>query len=186
VPKVEFAISEIVPWDQSQLMQLKEELGNLRNMLLYEYKKTGRIPLYNNKKNTERGIFVCNAGKNRFAIAPDGSIWGCSLFADYFKGKNNFEESSKYCFGDLNSFIKNHKTIYPEIQKHVSELRMDRYFTPQKKCVDCEYLNSCGACPADNLIACSDVNKISWWGCEIKKTLIENKRQFWAEIQSQA
>lgn len=185
VPKMEFGLSHTIPWGKSQLIQLNDELENLRKMMLAIFKKTGKIPLDNYTKNTSKGIFICNAGRNRFDITPDGKLWGCSLFADYFRGKKITKESANYCFGDLHSFIKNHETLYPEILLNYSGLRMDRYFTSDTRCAECSYLYSCGACPADNLLSCSDVRKIAWWDCEIKKILMKNKEHFWEEMERQ-
>jgi len=186
VPKIEFALSQIIPWEKSELIRLKKELVNLRRMMLAIYKKTGRIPLKNYKKKKPKGIFVCNAGRDRLDLTPDGKLWGCSLFADYFKGKEKTEEYAKYCFGDFHSFVKNHDTIYPEILLNYSNLRMDQYYTSDIRCVECSDLYSCGACPADNLLSSSDVRKVASWKCEIKKILRRNKRLFWEELESQA
>jgi sulfatase maturation enzyme AslB (radical SAM superfamily) len=185
VPKMEFALSHTIPWEKSQLTRLNDELENLRKMMLHIFRKTGKISLDNYTKNTSKGIFVCNAGRNRFDITPDGKLWGCSLFADYFKGKEHTEEYAKYCYGDLHSFIKQHDTVYPEILLNYSGLQMDRYFTSDTLCAECSNLYSCGACPADNLLSCSNARKIAWWDCEIKKILMKNKEQFWEEMERQ-
>lgn len=185
VQKISYALSQISPWERSQVILLKKELVNLRRMMLTSYKNTGRIPLDNYKKKTSKGIFVCHAGRDRMDLTPDGKLWGCNFFADYFKGKEKTEEYAKYCFGDFHSFVKNHDTIYPKILMNYSNLRMDRYFTSDTRCVECSDLYSCGACPADNLFFSSDIRKVVWWECEIKKICRSNKMQFWNELESQ-
>jgi len=183
VQKTDYALTQNCPWEQSKQIQLQKELECLRKWMLAIYKKTGNIPLRKFKKKASKGIFVCNAGRDRMALTPEGKLWGCHLFADYFKGKEHSDEYAKYCFGDLRSFVEQHQTIYPEVLENYSDLRTDRFYTKDLQCRECDDLYFCGACPADNLYYSSDIREVAGWTCELKKISRANKKLFWEELE---
>ena len=184
VQKIDYALAQTCPWEQSKKIQLQRELTRLRKWLLSHYKKTGNMPLRKYKDKPSRAIFRCDAGRNRLALTPEGKLWGCTLFADYFKGKEKTDKYAEYCFGDLQSFVKQHKTIYPEVFKNYSNLRTDRFYTSDKPCKECSDLYFCGACPVDNLYFSSDIKEVAGWKCEIKKISRANKLLFWEEFEN--
>ena len=116
------------------------------------------------------------------ALVPDGNLWGCFMFPDYFKRKKNTRESSKYCFGSLDSFIKNHSSIYPKILENYEGLQMDHYFTSNDACALCKDLGECFVCPVDAAFISSRFGKIPDWVCEIRKIFINEKALFLKEI----
>ena len=183
VPNIDYVLSKIIPWKHSSLKRLKKELAFLRGLLLSIYTKTQYIPLVDFREDSRKGIFSCSAGKDRMALMPDGKLWGCDLFADYYKERIGTKEFHKYCFGDLNSFVQNYKKIYPGILANYSNLRMDRNFTQGTRCIECKDLGSCGSCPVDNLFSSSDIRKIAPWACEIKKIFRQEKKLFWKELE---
>jgi hypothetical protein len=119
------------------------------------------------------------------ALAPDGTLWGCYLFADYFKGKEESQEYSKYCFGSLDSFIKNHEEIYPEVFSHYSNLFMDIFSTPEKKCFFCHDVEDCVVCPVEVAFSSSVIGKIPHWTCQIRQLLRNENHAFWEELEGQ-
>lgn len=183
VQKIDYSFAQTFPWKQSQFSLLQKELEDLRGMMLKNYWETGKIPLCNYKEKPSKGIAVCYAGRDRLDLTADAKLWGCNLFADYFKGREKTEEYAKYCFGDLDSFIEHHDRVYPEILMNYLNLRMDKFYTSDTRCIDCENLFSCGACPVDNLFSCSDVYQISRWECEFKKIMKRDATLFWEELE---
>lgn len=184
IPNIYLALSKISPWDSSSLLQLKKELESLKEFFLSFYKRTETIPLSSFKRNFRKGIFACTAGKNRMALAPDGKLWGCHLFREYFKGKEGTPEYNKYCFGELDSFIEGYERIYPAVLANYSNLRMDNFYTDDSSCLQCPELEECRACPMDAALSSSVIGKIPCWTCEIKKIFRREKKLFWRELDT--
>ena len=120
------------------------------------------------------------------ALAPDGKLWGCYLFPEFFVGKQEDHMFKKYCFGELDTFIENHEKIYPDVRKHYSKLTMDRFYTDERSCIGCSDLLECSACPVDAAFASSILGKIPSWICEIKKIFRNQRKLFWKELESLA
>jgi uncharacterized protein len=181
VPNIDLSLDKISPWDSSSLSQLEKELTVLREFLLSSYENTESIPLVDFRQKPKKDIFCCFAGQDRMAITPDGKLWGCCLFPDFFKGNEETADYKKYCFGDLDSFIENYETVYPEILSNFSTLRTDHFFTPETSCILCEDLEECGVCPLDTVFSGSITKRIPPWICKIKKIFRKEKRLLWEE-----
>jgi sulfatase maturation enzyme AslB (radical SAM superfamily) len=182
VPEFSIVLSQTDEWDLSALLSYKEELQFLKPFMLAFYLREGYIPFANFRRNKSRGVFSCYAGRDRLTIMPDGKIWGCHLFADFYNGKEDSEEYSKYCFGDLDSFMENCESIYPEISSNYLDFRMDRFYTDDTRCVDCEEIEECRVCPLDNRINGSHLNEIPRWVCEQNKILRDVRKDFWKAL----
>lgn len=183
-PEINLSINTTEAWNKTSIHKLKEELTNLSNSLYLHYKKTGSIPLNNFKDDFEKGIFQCAAGKDRMALTPHGNIWGCYLFSDYFQEKEKTSEYLKYCFGSLDYFIKNHKTVYPKILSNYSKLRADYFWTSEKLCMLCDNIKECRICPIDAAFSGYIIGKVTQWACQINKILLKEKKIFWKRIKN--
>lgn len=184
VPNISFSFSNNSTWDQFSLLQLKDELVSLRKFLIEFYKKKGLIPLIDFRKNRRRGIFACFAGKDRMTLAPDGKLWGCHFFHEYLRGREGTPEYHMYCFGDLNSFIKNHERDYPKVLSNYSSLRMDFFYTSETFCIQCPELDGCVVCPMEAVFSSSIIGKISDWTCRIRKIVRKEKELFLEELKN--
>jgi MoaA/NifB/PqqE/SkfB family radical SAM enzyme len=178
VPNIGISLSKITAWDTGSLDLLRSELKSTRGFLLSFYESTRNIPLANFRGNSQKGIFVCTAGLDRMALTPGGKLWGCHLFFDCFKGKKVKEEYAHFCFGDLESFIEDHESIYPEILSHYSQLRMDLFYTPSTFCILCDEIMECHECPMVNKLSGSKIWGIPSWTCEINKIFRREKKLF--------
>jgi radical SAM protein with 4Fe4S-binding SPASM domain len=184
VPKVNFTLSKNFKWDSSALFHFKKEMALLREFLLTSYKGTETIPLTRFRNGSAKGVFTCVAGSDRMAITPDGKLWGCHVFSDFFLGKEELKEYQKYCFGDLDTFIKNYKAKYFDIIGNYLFLRMDYFYTPDESCLDCASLESCRECPIIAAYSSKKIGKIPITACKINKIIREEKRLFWKELES--
>lgn len=184
VPEIDFSLCKISQWSTPSLLKFKKELSTLRNFLLSHYKKEGNIPLVDFRPNSRKEVFFCFAGRDRMSLAPDGKLWGCCLFPDFFKGYEEKGEYEKYCFGDLDSFIEDYKRIYPEILSNFSNLRTDHFYTSSHFCILCDELEECGVCPIDTTFSGRITRRIPQWKCEIKKIFRKEKKLFWRELES--
>ncbi len=183
VPDIHFSLSTIKPWNQVSLLKLKNEMMKLRKMLVDHYRRKKDIPVVNFKEESGKGIFYCAAGKNRMAITPDEKIWGCFLFPDYFKGKENSLEHKDFFFGTLDDFIEDHKNIFPRISSNYARLSMDNFSTSRMECFLCPELEKCTVCPINASFSGHSLGKIPFYLCEIQKIKIKEKEKFRQEIQ---
>lgn len=183
VPDATISTSHSPPWDQAALSQLGRELTSLREYLLFYYKDTGQIPVSNFRKIEEKGVFACFGGKDRMALSPDGKLWGCFMFPDYLKGKENSTEFQNHSFGSLDFFMKNHESLYPKILETYQGLQMDHFFTFHHACALCPDLAECAVCPVDAAFVSSRIGKIPDWICSIRKIFINERAQFLKDIQ---
>jgi len=185
VPDVLFSLSNVPPWDSSSLLRLEQEMSQLRAFAVSHYENTGRIPISNFRKSSKRGEFGCKAGKDRMSLAPDGMLWGCYIYADYFKEKEGTSEYDEYCFGTLDSFIEDHESIYSETLPNYSGLLMGCFYTPETCCMICDNIKECVVCPVEAAYSSSTIGKIPPWTCKIRKILIKERHLFWEEVKSQ-
>ena len=183
VTNIHFSLSAIKPWDRVSLLKLENEMIKLRKILLAHYIKEGNIPVVNFRKESPKGIFYCAAGKDRLAVTPDEEIWGCYLFPDYFKRKENTLEYQKFYFSTLDDFIENYKNIYPRISSNYAWLSMDNFSTSHMECFLCSELENCAVCPINASFSGSPLGKTPSYLCEIQKIKIKEKEKFSRDIQ---
>jgi len=183
VSNINLSLSIIESWNQTSLRNLKNEMTKLREVLLPQYESKRNIPVINFRENDSRGVFYCAAGKDRLAITSDGQIWGCYLFPDYFKGKEDSPEYQKFYFRHLDDFVENHKNIYPRISSNYTQLSMDNFSTSKMNCFLCEELENCAICPINAAFSGLPLGKIPQYACKIQKIIIREKKKFKIDIQ---
>jgi sulfatase maturation enzyme AslB (radical SAM superfamily) len=181
IKRIGFALSTVPSWDDASLKKLEVELSSLREFAVGVYKREGGIPISTFQK-PEPGLFYCSAGNDRLALAPDETVWGCYLFAEFFKNRQDTEGYDRYCFGDLDSFIKNHTKVYSQIAGNYALLRMDMFKTPEKYCILCPDLDECGVCPIDAALSTMVLGKLPDWMCDMKKAFRAERKRFWEDV----
>jgi len=117
------------------------------------------------------------------AVTSEEHVWGCDLFADYFRGKENRPSYRDYFFGDLDAFAKNHKKVYPKISTHYANLSMDSFASPHRECLFCENLENCSVCPIVAALSGASIGEIPSFVCKIKKIRIAERQKFQEEIK---
>jgi len=182
VRNVHYSLSTGRAWDEHSLLTFAEEMKETKKIALNDYERTGSISIANFKEGLKKGIFYCAAGKDRLAIAPNGSIWGCYLFSDRFGQMENTREFQKYSFGGVVDFVKNHKKTYSRILSNYAELTMDNFYTDNTLCIFCSELENCAVCPVVASFSGRSLGKIPKYICEIQKNKIKEKKLFWEEI----
>lgn len=183
VENILLSFSNTHPWDKKSLEKLEEELTALKQSMISIYKRTGRIPLKNFRKESSKGILYCTGGESKMALSPEGRLWGCYLFTDFFKGKERTKEFQKYCFGHLDHYIRNHHKIHPEVVANYKQIKMSHCHSDDKYCVGCKYIMDCTICPVSAAYATGVLGKIPAWTCELRKTIRIEKKSFWREIE---
>lgn len=200
-PEITLNFSTIEEWTPTDLDALRTELKRLSDFLLLDYKENGTIPVKNfqaletlveadTAKEMKRGIFRCNAGQDRMALTPDGKLWGCYVFHDYFKTRENHPEYADYYFGTLADFIDNHHTRQPEVMVNYSELRQDLFQVKKEEgkekdfCFLCSYVDGCVVCPVNAAYSSESMGVISCRTCELKKIQRDAQTMFHEQLQS--
>jgi len=182
VKNANFSLFSLEPWNKYALDKLENELRKLRIILLDNYKKERTIPVVNFRTRHGKGIFFCAAGKDRLTITPEGEIWGCYMFPDYFRGREKNREFQEYCFGPIDRFIENHKKIYPMVLSNYDALSMDNFSSNSMPCFICPELEDCAVCPIVVSFSGGSIGQIPNHVCEIQKIKNRQIREFREDI----
>ncbi len=166
---LKFELSTVLPWDDGALRTLERQLETLHGYLLDRYKEKSRFPVGNFRSVPRQGCkpFICSAGRDRLALAPDETLWGCFLLTDFFRGKEDNSDYECYCFGTLTEFMEEFRIRYPKIRRNYNLLRQNLFFTDGGSCSKCDEVNACAMCPANAAQATGVVGKIPPWLCRI-------------------
>jgi len=168
--RLRYALDQCVPWTKKDLALLETQLGLLAAMAKKQRQQTGRMPLENFAANGKKGIFACSAGRDRLALLPDRTVWGCTLFYDLLGQDVANPDYTKYCFGTLGKFISRPAKTIAAIAGNYAELRQDYFFSEKKElCGLCADLESCAVCPAAAALATRIPGVIPSWTCRIRK-----------------
>lgn len=178
VPDIRFSLSTKETWSQVALKKLENEISRLREIVTEYHIKEGNIPVVNFRDIQRKCIFYCAAGKDRLAVAPDGGVWGCFLFADYFREREKMSEYHKYFYGDLDDFMNNHAEIYSRISSNYAQLSMENFRTSKMECFLCKEYKNCAVCPINAALSGSPIGQIPDHICKIQKIVIREKENF--------
>ena len=178
VPRIYFALSTLAPWDAQALDRLKEQLSRLRKLAVRHLQGTGEIPLDFFRTEQSRGIFSCAGGKNWLALNPEGRVWGCYLFSDYFEGREVSEDYERYCFGRLSSFRKKPAVLHARHAVHYARLTMDHFSTSRGPCFLCPDVLHCAVCPVNAALAGVPLGRIPDHLCAIQKIRARELEKF--------
>jgi hypothetical protein len=128
------------------------------------------MPLENFKRNEGHGIFACFAGRDRLALLPDRTVWGCYMFYDLLGHSRQSPDYQKYCYGKLEAFMSGSQAAFKAIEANYAELRQDYFFSEKKElCSLCDDLERCAVCPVTAALASGTLAVIPDWTCRIKK-----------------
>jgi sulfatase maturation enzyme AslB (radical SAM superfamily) len=184
VPEINFSFSILEPWKKASLIKLRNEIKILRKILLAHYNKKGTIPVIDFRDGAGKGIFYCAAGRDRLVVTPDEEIWGCQLFPEYLKERENSREFKKFFFGTLDDFIVNYKNVYPRIRRNYAWLSTDNYSTTTMDCYLCPELEYCQVCPINAAFTGSPLGKIPSYVCEIQRIKAKERKEFREKIKT--
>jgi sulfatase maturation enzyme AslB (radical SAM superfamily) len=192
-PEITFNLSSMEEWRSSDLETLQKELERLTDFLVLFHKEKGKIPVKNFQGQVPgpgSGIFFCGAGIEHMAVTPEGKLWGCFLFHDYFKTreKSHHNQYQDYYYGTLADFIAHYKIRYPEITANYSELRQDFFQVKdegreRKFCFLCEDVKGCVVCPVNAAYSSGSLGKISCCKCALTKIQRTALRNFFQKLQ---
>jgi sulfatase maturation enzyme AslB (radical SAM superfamily) len=185
-PDLTFNLSSIEEWPPQDIEILAGELKRLTAFLVRHYRQTGHIPVKNFRtpgRSHSPGIFRCRAGEDHLAVSPDGLVWGCYLFHDYFKTRQNTPQYREYCFGSLADFMILHKTRYPEIMAHYADLHQDLFGVEGQACFLCPDIRSCLVCPVYAAYATGSLGQISRRHCLLTTIQSQARHHFHQQLK---
>lgn len=184
VPSVQVSISTSERWPKNSLKRLGAEMKALRKLALERYRATGTMRVANFGDRRGRGFFFCAAGQNRFAVAPDGGIWGCFLFPGHLRGKEGTADHRKYYFGRIDDLAKDAMKGFPGIAANYARLSLDNFSTRRGPCLFCPEFESCAPCPVAAALSGSPLGTIPEDFCEIQRIQLYESRKLAAELSS--
>jgi sulfatase maturation enzyme AslB (radical SAM superfamily) len=176
--QLQYSLDLSAPWQDNDLAALEKQLDRLANICLEHRQKTGSTPLENFNDSGGKGIFACFAGRDRLALLPDRTIWGCYLFYDLLGHNPEYADYKKYCFGKLPTF-KRGKAETKAVAANYRDLRQDYFFTVKRElCSLCHELEYCSVCPVVAALATSQLGVIPDWTCRVKRINARSKAVF--------
>ncbi|MCP4157739.1 MAG: hypothetical protein GY757_59065, partial [bacterium] len=186
-PGITFNLTTMEQWEPLHLEVLKRELERLSDYLELYHRETGEIPVTNFRPpatgTPAPGIFRCGAGQNRMAVTPEGRLWGCYLFHDYFKNKKDVPAYGEYSFGRLADFKRKHDTLYAGISGNYSELRQDFFQVEEESCFLCKDVKGCMVCPVNAAYSSGELGKITCNSCKLNKLRLKAQRNFHKKLK---
>jgi sulfatase maturation enzyme AslB (radical SAM superfamily) len=176
VPKIDVNLADAPAWTSLSLLQLEEEIARVGAYFESRYRRPQDVPWAGFYERPRKAVFCCSAGMNQMALSAQGTLWGCHLFPHYSTEKKRTEGYNKYCFGDVDSFLKNPRRIYAQKIRNYSDLCMDRFSTPRQVCLMCREIEECWICPLAAALTTGEVGKIPAWRCKAGRLLRKKKR----------
>lgn len=173
IPRIRFSFSHLNPWEEDSVTCFEKELEKVCDYVRLHYQRTGELPLANFTEITRQRIACCSAGQNRFSITPDGELWGCPLFPDYFERFGDRKVAQEYRFGKFVEIRENFHEIYKNIFQNYAQLRMDNCSTSKNECFLCPNIGYCSVCPISSSFSGEPLNKIPDYLCKIQKIKIQ-------------
>ncbi len=182
VPRISFSLSFKTEWDGPSLRKLGAELARLRAAALEHHARTGGFPLEIFTDERPQGVFACAGGHDWLSLSPDGRLWGCSLFADIFRGSERSAGGRAFCFGSLSRFRRRPDVLHARHVVHYDRLSQDNFHSPDGPCFLCPELERCAVCPAAAALTGSPLGVIPRSICETQKIRCREARRFQTEL----
>jgi MoaA/NifB/PqqE/SkfB family radical SAM enzyme len=171
-PRLILAWDRCVPWGDREIRVLAEALREVRPLLPPAHPDEADEPVATTASGpAPRRVFRCPAGEERLALAADGTLWGCHLFADYFRGRENTDEFPRFCLGDIGRFDPAGLERRDGPRAHYRNLTMNACLTPDRFCMFCGELFDCAICPMDAALSSGCIGRIPEWYCRFERIL---------------
>jgi len=168
--RLQYSLDMCVPWKKTEQEALAKQLDRLVTIGMEYRQKNGKMPLENFTESKMKGTFACFAGRDRLALLPDRTVWGCYLFYDLLGHDPANPDYAKYCFGGLDQFMSAPAQGHAGIAANYAELRQDYFFNEKKVlCSLCADLERCAVCPVVAALATRTLAVLPGWTCRIRR-----------------
>lgn len=184
VPSLRISFDGSLLWTKASLVRLEREMAELRRIALAFHRRTGRIAVADFRPARRKGLFYCAAGRDRFAVAPGGAVWGCYMFPGHFRGREGTPEHRRYFFGGLDDLARNGEKTIPGIRANYGRLSVENFVTSRGACLFCPDAETCGVCPVAAALAGGPLGTIPDHICEIQRIRGRERLRFAEEAGS--
>lgn len=184
VQRIRYSFSYIEQWEKEAISDFEREMEKLKKFMGKIYNETQKIPIINFLEKQDPKIRYCPAGLDRISITPNGEIWGCPLFYDYFKRLGDPVERKEFLFGSIGESKAKFDNIYPRISENYAALTMENFSTPEMHCFLCPNIAKCVVCPIASSFSGSSLKTIPHFICEIQKIKIREESDYFDNIGS--
>jgi len=162
---VSFVPDSSVPWSESALAELARQRERLK-ACRGRWSDRNPSPFLDPPVREATGTFVCAAGLDRLALAPDGTLWGCHRFAVLAAANPENLALASYCLGEVPApgepLVRDPRIPYaPFFQR--------RYRRGGSYCSLCPDVVRCRTCPIDNAEAGGDLLRVPEWFCGLNR-----------------
>lgn len=172
-------------WDAAGFEALKLELDKLDDLLVDYAQRNGVIPVSNFRSPGTGGIFHCSAGERQMAVAPNGELWGCVLFHDYFKNRKNDPQFRDYNLGHINDASDSRQGLPMERTANYLELRQNLFRSEEHHCFLCSSLEDCCVCPVNAAYTSGEIGLISSGKCTLNRIMAMARKQFHQHLREE-
>ena len=172
-PRVRYSLSYLKPWDAEAIACFESELRVVCNHIETNFIELTESPIANFKDLRTEKVSCCPAGQDRITITPNGEIWGCPLFPDYFERFGDRGEMYRFLFGNIKDIGNKFPEQFEKVFRNYSQLRMDHYSTSKAECFLCPHIGFCSLCPVSSSFSGKPLKRIPDFICKIQKIKIK-------------
>ena len=183
VLRIQLSLSFHRAWNARSLSRLRKELAILRPKLMEFYRRRGFLPVMDLDRPTSPGRFFCGAGRQRMALGPDGTVWGCFLLYDYFRVKGPTAERNRYCLGRLEDYVRQSQTARRQALNNYAWLRPRFLHPPRSSCWACPDRDDCRLCPVNAAFFSSGLGRVSSSACALSRAMTRERRALWGLLK---
>jgi len=174
-PRISLGLDLHRPWSPSAVDELSHEFSALTDVLEAHWRKAGTLPVDTFPDLSKRGIWRCDAGLGQVTVTAEGDLWGCPLFYEHFKGRENEGWYRRYHLGRLDGPWTDPRPLPPAVIKNYRLLSQDNFHTSNRRCFLCDDLEKCGVCPMVSAAHSNDPGRVPEFICRINRIAIREK-----------
>lgn len=179
------SLNTLTPWGDADLERLAEQFHRIKEILLTHYRQYKSIPIPEFAAPPRQGLFRCDACTRRIAVAPNGDMWGCFRFPDFFIDKQDTREYRKFFIGELEKVAHRFDESWDTAARHYKTLNQAMFFTDETFCSQCPDLLHCHVCPVSAATGHSlIIGGIPTWQCRITRIKNQFLHQLHRELPS--
>ncbi len=181
VPTIHLSLDLTRRWPARARRRLAVELARVRRAALRSARADGSIPFSSLRPGGPPRALTCSGLSRGFAVAPDGTVWGCELFAmaaaDGARGRARLRRDlaigtvGRLDRGRLESSLRRTLPRYGSLSTMTA--RVDGV-----RCAYCPDVAECGLCPAVPVLAGRPLHQVPRWMCEVQRVRTRDRRLF--------
>ncbi|HOW45360.1 MAG TPA: radical SAM protein [Candidatus Aminicenantes bacterium] len=176
--RLRVTLDRTADWKPADLEALERQMARVVAACRAQRRRSGETPLENLGPADSRGVFACGAGRDRLALLPDRTVWGCELFHPLFSQDGRRPDFTRFRFGTLERFLS--AKGRPTAARAGAALRQDYFIIGGRRrlCGLCADLERCAVCPATAALATGVPGVLPAWTCRLQRILLRAASRF--------